>query len=110
MIFWSWVIVVVSIPGARGGSRSQLGVRTAPRPRHPLPKTNNDCQIKCKLLHVMPSRPTASRCAICCAITFVIGELEGFRVEFHLRANGEVDELIIHQPNGTSVARRAYAA
>jgi hypothetical protein len=35
MIFWSWVIVVaLSVP--------------AP----PLPKTNNDCQIKCKLLQI----------------------------------------------------------
>jgi IS5 family transposase len=29
--------------------RSQLGVRTAPRPPAPTSKTNNDCQIKCKL-------------------------------------------------------------
>src|SRR5262249_4835663 len=35
-----------------GGSRSQLGVRTAPRPRHPLRKTNNDCRIKFKLTHI----------------------------------------------------------
>jgi CubicO group peptidase (beta-lactamase class C family) len=39
--------------------------------------------------------------------TFVIDELEGFRVEFHLDPDGEVDELIFHQPNGTFVARRA---
>ena len=39
--------------------------------------------------------------------TFVIDELEGFRVEFHLGPDGEVDELIFHQPNGTFVARRA---
>src|SRR5262249_40822296 len=59
MIFWSWVIVVaVSVPGAGGGARSQLGVRTAPRPQHPLPKTNNDCQIKCKLLHYRRHGPT----------------------------------------------------
>jgi CubicO group peptidase (beta-lactamase class C family) len=30
--------------------------------------------------------------------TFVIDELEGFRVEFHLGPDGEVDELIFHQP------------
>ena len=39
--------------------------------------------------------------------TFIIDELEGFRVEFHLGSDGEVDELIFHQPNGTFVARRA---
>ena len=39
--------------------------------------------------------------------TFVIDELEGFRVEFHLGSDGEVDELFFHQPNGTFVARRA---
>ena len=39
--------------------------------------------------------------------TFVIDELEGFRVEFHLGPDGEVDELFFHQPNGTFVARRA---
>jgi CubicO group peptidase (beta-lactamase class C family) len=39
--------------------------------------------------------------------TFVIEELEGFRVEFHLGPDGEVDELFFHQPNGTFVARRA---
>jgi CubicO group peptidase (beta-lactamase class C family) len=39
--------------------------------------------------------------------TFVIDELQGFRVEFHLGPDGEVDELIFHQPNGTFVARRA---
>jgi hypothetical protein len=39
--------------------------------------------------------------------TFVIDELEGFRVEFHLGPGGEVDELIFHRPNGTFVARRA---
>jgi CubicO group peptidase (beta-lactamase class C family) len=51
-------------------------------------------QPTCKL------RPYHSR-------TFVIDELEGFRVEFHLGRNGEVDELLFHQPNGTFVARRA---
>ena len=30
--------------------------------------------------------------------TFVIDELEGFRVEFHLGPDGEVDELFFHQP------------
>jgi len=39
--------------------------------------------------------------------TFAIDELEGFRVEFHLGPDGDVDELIFHQPNGTFVARRA---
>jgi len=39
--------------------------------------------------------------------TFVIDELEGFRVEFHLGSDGEVGELFFHQPNGTFVARRA---
>jgi CubicO group peptidase (beta-lactamase class C family) len=39
--------------------------------------------------------------------TFVIDELEGFRVEFHLGPDGEADELFFHQPNGTFVARRA---
>jgi len=39
--------------------------------------------------------------------TFVIDELEGFRVEFHPGPDGEVDELVVHQPNGTLVARRA---
>ena len=38
---------------------------------------------------------------------FVIDEPEGFRVEFHLGPNGEVDELCFHQANGTFVARRA---
>jgi hypothetical protein len=51
-------------------------------------------QPTCKL------RPYQSR-------TFVIVELEGFRVEFHLGPDGTVDELIFHQPNGTFVARRA---
>jgi CubicO group peptidase (beta-lactamase class C family) len=39
--------------------------------------------------------------------TFIIDELEGFRVEFHLGPDGEVDELFFQQPNGTFVARRA---
>jgi hypothetical protein len=39
--------------------------------------------------------------------TFVIDELEGFRVEFHLGSDGEAGELFFHQPNGTFVARRA---
>jgi CubicO group peptidase (beta-lactamase class C family) len=38
--------------------------------------------------------------------TFVIGELEGFRAEFHLGPDGEVDELVFHQPDGTFVGRR----
>ena len=40
-------------------------------------------------------------------IAEVIDELERFRVEFHLGPDGEVDELIFHQPNGTFVAPRA---
>jgi len=51
-------------------------------------------QPTCKL------RPYQSR-------TFVIDELEGFRVEFHVGPDGEADELFVHQPNGTFVARRA---
>jgi hypothetical protein len=39
--------------------------------------------------------------------TFLSDELEGFRVEFHLGPDGQVDELLSHQPNGTFVARRA---
>jgi len=39
--------------------------------------------------------------------TFVIDELEGFRVEFLLGPDGKVDEMFFHQPNGTFVARRA---
>src|SRR6516164_10117524 len=50
MIFCSWVMSSVSVP-PKGGARSQLGVRTAPRPPAPLRKTNNVCQIKSKLLH-----------------------------------------------------------
>ena len=39
--------------------------------------------------------------------TFVIDELEGFRVEFLLGPDGKVDEMFFHQPNGTFVGRRA---
>jgi hypothetical protein len=39
--------------------------------------------------------------------TFVIADHEGFRVEFHLGPDGEADELILHYPHGTFVARRA---
>jgi CubicO group peptidase (beta-lactamase class C family) len=42
--------------------------------------------------------------------TFVIDELERFRVEFHLGPDGEVDELLFHRPDGTFVARRAEVA
>ena len=42
--------------------------------------------------------------------TFVIAELVGFQVEFHLGPHGKADELIFHQPNGTFVARRAQGA
>ena len=38
--------------------------------------------------------------------TFVIDELEGFRVQFRLVADGDVDELVFHQPKGTFVAQR----
>jgi hypothetical protein len=39
--------------------------------------------------------------------SLVIDELEGFRVEFHLAADGKVDKLVFHQPNGTFVAQPA---
>jgi CubicO group peptidase (beta-lactamase class C family) len=42
--------------------------------------------------------------------TFIIDEFEGFRVEFHLGSDGDVDELIFHEPNGTFVALRAVGA
>jgi CubicO group peptidase (beta-lactamase class C family) len=42
--------------------------------------------------------------------TFVIDQLEGFRVEFHLGPDGEVGELFFHQANGSVVARRAVGA
>jgi ATP-dependent Clp protease adapter protein ClpS len=42
--------------------------------------------------------------------TFLIEELAGFRVEFLLGPQGEIDELTFHQPNGTVVARRVAAA
>jgi CubicO group peptidase (beta-lactamase class C family) len=38
---------------------------------------------------------------------FVIAELAGFRVEFRRGADGTVNELIFHQPNGTFTAPRA---
>jgi CubicO group peptidase (beta-lactamase class C family) len=38
--------------------------------------------------------------------TFVLGELEDYRVEFRLGPDGGVDELIFHQPNGSFVSRR----
>jgi CubicO group peptidase (beta-lactamase class C family) len=41
--------------------------------------------------------------------TFIIVELEGFRLEFRRGPQGAVDELIFHQPNGTFMARRADA-
>jgi CubicO group peptidase (beta-lactamase class C family) len=52
------------------------------------------------------SQPTYKLCPYQ-SRTFVIDELEGFRVEFHLGPDGEVDEFIFHQPNATLVARRA---
>src|SRR5262249_21979146 len=39
--------------------------------------------------------------------TFVIDGYEGFRVEFHLGPDGQADEVIMHYPRGTFVARRA---
>ena len=39
--------------------------------------------------------------------TFVIGEFDRFRVEFRLGPDGGVDELVVHQPNGSFVSRRA---
>ena len=39
--------------------------------------------------------------------TFAIAELVGFRVEFRRGPDGAVDEMILHQPNGTFPARRA---
>ncbi len=42
--------------------------------------------------------------------TFVIDELEGFRVEFHLGPDGKVNALFFHQPNGTFGARRTQVA
>ena len=38
--------------------------------------------------------------------TFAIGDLDGYRAEFRRGADGAVDELIFHQPNGMFVARR----
>src|SRR5215469_4869855 len=52
MIFCSWVILVISVP-PQGGSRSQLRVRTAPRPPAPFSETNNGCQIKFELSHLI---------------------------------------------------------
>ena len=39
--------------------------------------------------------------------TFIIDEREEVRVEFHVGPNGEVHELVFHQPNGTFLAQRA---
>src|SRR5215472_13570910 len=57
MIFWSWVIVMVSIPGAGGrGAVPARGENRAPPPGTHF-ETNNDCQINCKLLQkVRPTR------------------------------------------------------
>jgi CubicO group peptidase (beta-lactamase class C family) len=41
---------------------------------------------------------------------FSIVELPGFRVEFRRAADGAVDELIFHQPNGTFLAQRVKDA
>ena len=40
-------------------------------------------------------------------MAFVIDELGGFRVEFHLGPDRDVNELFFRHPNGTFVARRA---
>jgi CubicO group peptidase (beta-lactamase class C family) len=42
--------------------------------------------------------------------TFAIDQLEGFRVEFHLGPDGEVDELFFHDPDGSVGARRTVGA
>jgi hypothetical protein len=42
---------VISVP-PKGGSRSQLRVRTASRPPAPFSETNNECQIKFELLQI----------------------------------------------------------
>src|SRR5215469_6687166 len=56
MIFWSWVIVMVSIPGAGGrGAVPARGENRAPPPGTHF-ETNNDCQIKCKLLQLRDAR------------------------------------------------------
>src|SRR5215469_1837720 len=44
MIFCSWVILVISVPPP-GGSRSQLRVRTAPRPPAPFRKPTTDVRL-----------------------------------------------------------------
>jgi hypothetical protein len=44
------------------------------------------------------------------ARTFAIDPLEGFRVEFRVGPDGNVDELLFHQPNGAFLARRAASA
>jgi hypothetical protein len=41
---------------------------------------------------------------------FTIIGLEGFRVEFRRASDDTMDELILHQPNGTFMARRGGAA
>jgi CubicO group peptidase (beta-lactamase class C family) len=38
--------------------------------------------------------------------TFAIDHLKGFRVEFHLSPDGQVDELFFHEPDGSVGARR----
>src|SRR5215469_14491756 len=62
MIFWSWVIVMVSIPGAGGrGAVPARGENRAPPPGTHF-ETNNDCQIKYKLLHInKPGTPHSLR-------------------------------------------------
>jgi len=42
--------------------------------------------------------------------TFVIAGYEGFRVEFHLGPDGQADEVIMHYPHGTFVARRTQVS
>jgi hypothetical protein len=38
--------------------------------------------------------------------TFILGELNDYRVEFRLGPAGGVDEWVFHQPNGSFVSRR----
>jgi Domain of unknown function (DUF3471) len=42
--------------------------------------------------------------------TFAIDHLKGFRVEFHLGPDGQVDELFFHEPDGSVAARRTVGA
>jgi len=59
-----------------------------------------------QLIMTLPGQP-AHKLIPYQARTFVIGELVGFRVEFRRGADGTVNEIIFHQPNGTFPAQRA---